>query len=178
MIPIRRLNPRLRRKLKAPLGFLIRGSVEETMQKLGRLVEEERPPMVISVGDVVSESMTGHGILPKVLVVDNKVMRQPIPPIPLDVGQTLHVKNPPGTLTDEALAVMREAVGKAHPTRVLVEGEEDLLTLVAVLCAPEGSLVVYGQPGEGIVVVKATEKSKRMVRSIVEAMETVSPKKG
>lgn len=178
MILIRRLTPQLRRKLKAPLGLLIRGSVDQTMQKLGRLVEEESPPMVISVGDVVSESMTGHGILPKVLAVDNRVMRKPIAPIPLDVGQTLHVKNPPGTLTDEAWTVMRKAVGNAHPTRVLVEGEEDLLTLVAVLCAPEGSLVVYGQPGEGVVAVKATEEKKRMVRSIVEAMETVSPKKG
>ncbi len=57
---------------------------------------------------------------------------------------------------------------------MVVDGEEDLLTLVAVLCAPENSLVVYGQPHEGIVVVKVTEKTKRKIRRIVEAMETFS----
>jgi len=56
----------------------------------------------------------------------------------------------------------------------LVEGEEDLLTIVAVLCAPENSLVVYGQPHEGIVVVKVTEKTRETMRHIVDAMEQFS----
>ena len=55
--------------------------------------------------------------------------------------------------------------------QVLVEGEEDLLTLVAVLEAPEGSLVVYGQPHDGVVAVKADKKTKERVQQVVEAME-------
>jgi len=169
----RRLTPGLRRRLKAPLGLLIRGSIDETMGRLGRMVEDEGPPMVVSVGDRVSGNMTGHGIRPQVLVVDNRVMREPVEPVPLEARRTLRVRNPPGTLTVEAWAVMREAVEGDGPTRILVEGEEDLLTLVAVFCAPEGSLVVYGQPREGIVVVKATEAKKREIQQIVEAMEPV-----
>jgi hypothetical protein len=57
---------------------------------------------------------------------------------------------------------------------VVVDGEEDLLTLVAVLHAPEKSLVVYGQPQEGIVVVRVTKQKKEMIRRIVEAMEMLS----
>jgi uncharacterized protein (UPF0218 family) len=53
---------------------------------------------------------------------------------------------------------------------VLVEGEEDLLTLVAVLKAPENSLVVYGQPHEGIVAVRVDKTTKEKVRQIVETM--------
>ena len=173
---IRRLTPPLRKRLKSPLGLLIRGSFDETMRELGKLIERERPSKVISVGDVVSDNMIEHNIPPQVLVVDNKVMRETIKPILADVDRTLHVKNSPGTLTDEAWLVMQDAMEGSQRTRVLVDGEEDLITLVAVLCAPEGSLVVYGQPHEGIVVVKVTEEKRKIIRGIVEAMEKVPSK--
>jgi len=172
----RLLTPALREKLKSPLGKLIRGSFEETMRKLGELVEKEEPSMIVSVGDVVSENMMKQGILPQVIIVDNKVMRQIITPIPVQAYQTLAVKNPPGTLTDEAWSVVQQALKQGRRTKVLVDGEEDLLTLVAVLHAPPKSFVVYGQPHEGIVVVKVTEPKKRMVRQIVEAMESTFEK--
>lgn len=35
---------------------------------------------------------------------------------------------------------------------ILVDGEEDLAVLPCILTAPSGSLVLYGQPGEGLVV--------------------------
>jgi uncharacterized protein (UPF0218 family) len=171
---IRFLTPTLRERLKSPLGLLIQGSFDETMKKLKELIEKETPSAVISVGDAVSDSITRHGISLQVLIVDNKVMRTPIHPIAVDADQTLHVKNPPGTLAEETWAVVRKALGGKGQTKVLVEGEEDLLTLVAVLCAPENSLVVYGQPHEGIVVVKVTEKTREKVRGIVDAMEQPS----
>jgi uncharacterized protein (UPF0218 family) len=144
------------------------------MKKLGELLEREKPSKIISVGDIISESMAKRGISPQVMIVDNRVMRDPITPIFLEADQTLHLKNPPGTLTDQAWSVMGEALSQPQRTKVVVDGEEDLLTLVAVLCAPENSLVVYGQPREGIVVVRVTEQTKRMIRRIVEAMETFS----
>lgn len=174
MIKIRRLTPTQREQLKSPLGLLIRGTPDETMKKLEELMEKEKPSRIISVGDVVSESMTKHGFSPQVMIVDNRVMREPIAPIFLEADQTLHLKNPPGTLTDQAWSIIQEALRQAQRTKVVIDGEEDLLTLVAVLCAPEKSLVVYGQPHEGIVVVKVTEQTKAMIRRIVEAMEAFS----
>jgi len=144
------------------------------MEKLKKLVEKEKPLKIISVGDVVSGNMMKKGVLPQVMIVDNIVMRKAIAPIPADANEILHVKNPPGTLSEEAWSVIREAVALERRTKVLVDGEEDLLTLVAVLCAPENSLVVYGQPHEGIVVVKVTEKTKETMRRIVEEMEQSS----
>jgi len=168
----RLLTPALRAKLKSPLGKLIRGSFDETMRELGELVKREEPSMIVSVGDVVSENMIKQGILPQVIIVDNKVMRQAIKPIPVQAYQTLTVKNQSGTLTNEAWSVIQQALKQRRRTRVLVDGEEDLLTLVAVLHAPQNSFVIYGQPHEGIVVVKATEPKKKMVRQIVEGMES------
>jgi len=174
VIKIRRLTPTLREKLKAPLGLLIRGTPNETMKKLRELVEREKPSKIISVGDIVSESMAKRGIFPQVMIVDNRVMRESIAPVIVEADQTLYLKNPAGTLTDEAWSTVQEALRQVHRTKVVVDGEEDLLTLVTVLCAPENSLVVYGQPHEGIVVVKVTEQTKGMIRRIVESMETFS----
>lgn len=162
--------------MKSPLGTLISGSFDETMEKLRELVEKEGPPKVISVGDVVSENMAKHRISAHVLIVDNKVMRASIKPISVKTNQTFRVKNSPGTLSDEAWSTVRKAVNQNQQAKIVVDGEEDLLTLIAVLCAPKNSFVVYGQPGEGIVVVKATEEKKREVQGIVEAMEHVCSK--
>lgn len=173
---MRRLTPSLRVKLKSPLGILIRGSSYETMRELKKMVNSESPSRIISVGDMVSGNMISNNILPHVLVVDNKIMREPIKPIFMEVDQTIRVRNPPGTLTDETWVAMQEAMEHAQRTRILVDGEEDLITLVAVLCAPEGSFVVYGQPREGVVVVKVTNKKKESMHRIVEEMEEVKEK--
>lgn len=172
MIVIRHLTPELRVKLKDPLGILIQGAPEETMRKLTELIEQEKPESIISVGDVVSESMVNHNIPPQVLVVDNRVMRQPIEPIHIDINRTIQIKNPPGTITEEAQMAMQEAIQSSQRTKILVEGEEDLLTLLAIAYAPENSFVVYGQPREGIVVVKVTKQKKQSAREITAAMET------
>jgi len=168
------MTPELRRKLKSPFGLLIRGSPDETMVNLKKLIEEKKPTKIISVGDVVSDNMMKRGILPNVFVVDNKAMRKPIASISLTAGYTAHLRNPPGTLSDEAWSIMREAIGRERQTVVIVDGEEDLLTLVAVECAPERSFVVYGQPQEGIVVIRVTEQEKAAARQIIEAMIVVS----
>lgn len=171
---IRRLTPNLRRELKSPLGLLIRGSYEETNKVLKKLIEKEKPAKVISVGDVVSATMIKNGVFPQILVIDNRVLREPVTPIEVKADRTLCVRNPPGVLTEEAWIVMRKALELEGFTRILVDGEEDLFTIVAVLCAPKGSLVVYGQPGKGIVAVRVTEKAIGKVRRVVDAMEAYS----
>ena len=168
---IRRLTPNLRKELKSPLGLLIPGSFEETTTALKRLIEKEKPVKIISVGDVVSETMIKNCVYPHVLVVDNKVLREPVKPFEVEVDRTLYVKNPPGMLEEDAWAVMREALKLEGLTKVLVDGEEDLFTMVAVLCAPKNSLVVYGLPNRGVVAVRVTEKAIGKVRRVVDAME-------
>lgn len=153
---------------------MIEGPFEKTMKRLKELIKKEKPTSIISVGDIVSRNMIEHGISPNVLVVDNKVMRKPIQPIKVDTDQTLYANNPPGTITDEAWTAIRRAIEQKGRTKVVIDGEEDLLTVVTVLSAPEDSLVVYGQPHVGIVVVKVTEESRENMRRIVDAMEETS----
>lgn len=166
-----RLTPELRKKLKKPIGTLIRGSFDETMKELKDLVEKENPPMIISVGDSVSKNLAKNNMFLKLSIVDNKVMRKRIQPIALAADKTLYVKNPPATITEEALTTIQEALEQNRCVKIVVDGEEDLLTLAAVLYAPENSFVVYGQPLEGIVVVKVTKQKKKEVTDVLKAME-------
>ncbi|HOP09469.1 MAG TPA: DUF359 domain-containing protein, partial [Candidatus Methanofastidiosa archaeon] len=55
--------------------------------------------------------------------------------------------------------------------KIFIDGEEDLATLPAIFFAPEGAIVVYGQPDEGIVIVNVTDEKKKEVYSILSRME-------
>ena len=144
------------------------------MKKLKAIIKKDKPSRVISVGDIVSQHMLDFGLPLDVLIVDNKTMRKAINPIVVDVDQTLCAKNPPGTITEEAWDAIRKAVGYEGRTKVMIDGEEDLLTVVAVLSAPEDAIVVYGQPNVGVVVVKVTEERKENMRCIVDLMRQSS----
>jgi len=141
------------------------------------LIKDTEPNKIITVGDTVSANLTKKGIHPHVFIIDNKIMRKPITPIKVDADQTFHIKNPPGTITDEAWQAMKEALKHKGRVKIVVEGEDDLLTLVAVACAPENSIVVYGQPDEGIVVIKVTEEMKELVSKLIDEMEYQDSKK-
>ena len=171
---IRLLTDELRKELKKPQGLLIEGPFEETMKRLKEFIEKEKPSTVISVGDIVSKNMIEQGISLNVVIVDNKTMRKPIQPIKVQTDHTLYAKNPPGSITDEAWVAICQALKQYGRTKVMIEGEEDLLTLVTVLSAPEDALVVYGQPNVGIVAVKVTEETKEKMRRIVYSMKETS----
>jgi uncharacterized protein (UPF0218 family) len=100
-------------------------------------------------------------------------MRKRIKPRVFPKKSVVHVKNPQGTITEEAITAIRRALESNSQVHLIVDGEEDLLTLIAVLHAPERSLVVYGQPYEGIVVVKVTAEKKAEAMEILKAMKTV-----
>jgi uncharacterized protein (UPF0218 family) len=165
------LTPELRKRLKQPIGTLIRGSFDETMKRFKDMVEKEKPSVVISVGDTVSRNSVKNHIFPQLSIVDNRVMRRNVQPVPFMDEKVIRVKNLPGTITEEALKAIQEALRSDCRVKMVVDGEEDLLALIAVLYAPENSYVIYGQPYEGIVVIKVTPEKKAEVAGILKTME-------
>lgn len=163
------LTGELRRKLKEPLGELLRGEPEEIFKRISERLSGDRK--LITVGDVVTANALRAGLSPWASIVDGRAMRKPLPGGYLRSSwrRRLSLRNPPGTISREAWGVVGDAIREGS-TLVVVEGEEDLLALLAILLAPEGSLVVYGQPGEGVVVVEVDEASKEMVRGILGSM--------
>ncbi len=173
MIIAYNLTLELRRKLKAPLGTLIRGSFAETMEKFRDIAEKERPTSIISVGDTVTKNLMKNCMFPQLLIIDNRVMRKNVKSTPFPAENTIHVKNPPGTITQEAISAIQDALKSSRRTKIVVDGEEDLLALIAISYAPENSFVIYGQPYEGVVAVKVTPQKKSEIAEILKAMENV-----
>lgn len=167
------LKPELRRELKNPLGRSIKGTPKQTMKQLSRLIQKNKPPYLISVGDVVSQNMLEAGIQPHILIVDGRVMREQTQAINAPDRRRISVENPAGAIAPQTWNIVEDALKQKTPTIITVEGEEDMLTLVAVLKAPLNSLVVYGQPNEGVVAVRVDNTAKHKVNLIVEAMETL-----
>ena len=167
------ITPELRVKLKKPFGLLIQGSFDETMRKMEKIVKWNKPPKIVSVGDTVSRNLHLHRMNPQLSITDNKRMRKRVKQEVFMNMNVVNIRNPQGTITEEAIKAIREALESDACFHIIVDGEEDLLALIAVLYAPEKSLVVYGQPFKGIVVVEVTSEKKARVSEILEVMKNV-----
>jgi len=168
-LPRLKLTNELRARLKFPLGELIKGTPDQNMRRLREAVEKEKPRRIVCVGDVVSKNATKAGIPVDVRVVDNRIMRKKAEPMELEAKRTIYVKNPPGILDLIAWQALSEAIERGD-SLIVVDGEEDLLTLAAIVEAPDTSMVIYGQPEEGIVVVRVDDKKKREIDAIIDGM--------
>jgi uncharacterized protein (UPF0218 family) len=166
------ITPELRVKLKEPFGILVKGSFDQTMAKM-REIKTQNPPKIVSVGDTVTKNLHDYQIPPNLAIIDNQCMRKKFQPITYK-SKALNVNNPQGTITQEAVEAIKEALKSSEHVHIVVDGEEDLLTLVAVLYAPENSVVVYGQPYEGIVLVKVSPEKKAEAAEFLKAMENGS----
>jgi len=172
LCPILSLTPELRKKLKEPLGKLVKGRPDEVFREISKAIKGRK---LITVGDVVTSNAIRHGLRPWMAIVDGRAMRKPLAEDPtsgLEWRRRFKLVNPPSTISEEAWGTVGEALRIGH-SLVQVEGEEDLLTLVAVLCAPEGSVVLYGQPGEGVVLIEVDKAVKRAFRDLVASMRAI-----
>jgi GTP-dependent dephospho-CoA kinase len=165
------LTPRLRLFLKDPFGTLITGTPQETMAALKALIDKEKPPLLVSVGDVVSKNLHDYGLHPQLTIVDFISLRDQAMPKLAPIENTVCVTNPQGTITAQSMTAIKAALASGVHTHIEVKGEEDLLTLIAVLYAPENGLVVYGQPHMGIVVVKVSIEKKKLVKQFLNEMK-------
>jgi GTP-dependent dephospho-CoA kinase len=165
------LTPKLADQFKNPFGKLIEGTADETMSSLKGMVAAEKPPMIISVGDVVSRNLHAYGMHPQLSVIDNVSLRNQKEKAAQAHGEKIvKIRNPQGTITEEAIDVIKGALIRKEHTHIVVEGEEDLLVITAVQYAPLGAFVVYGQPHVGIVVVKVTSERKADVVGFLNDM--------
>ena len=168
-----KLTDHLRMVLKDPLGNLV-ANEERTRSNLNDLVTS---PLVL-VGDVTASIMTNMGYDASIILVDNHTKRgKEIPPLTVKPSRTVNIKNPAGMIGEELFQAMEEAARSLEtedldgPILIEVDGEEDLSTLIAIKMMPDGSTVVYGQPEEGLVVVKVESSIKERVEDMLREME-------
>jgi uncharacterized protein (UPF0218 family) len=160
------LQTELRGELKDPLGPIYTDTD-------ALLADTDGP--IIAVGDIVTYHLLEAGHRPDVALVDGKTKRERVEREILDaIGGFDHqreVENPPATLTAELLEALDDAIDSEGSTVITVVGEEDLAALPAVVAAPDGAAVVYGQPDEGMVLVTVDETLRAECRDLLERME-------
>lgn len=147
----------LRKELKKPLGQLYESIdlIAETLQK--QLSDDK---LLIGIGDVTTRKLVELDLTPQICMVDNLIERKPVQHNLDHTENIKKVNNPPGTLTEGLIQILIESLETStqeNPTIIEVDGEEDLAVLPAILNAPKDALILYGQPHEGIVLVKVEE---------------------
>lgn len=126
--------------------------------------------LLVSVGDAVTERSLRMGIPPAIQVVDGREKRAKRQVPTGVVAHELRLRNPAGALSDEAFMQMARAYAAPRPVRVVVDGEEDLLALIPLARYPLGTVLVYGQPDEGLVVVRVNRVVQQAARRTLRAM--------
>lgn len=154
--------------MKYPLGELISDD-QITESKLRNLLKEKIK--ITTVGDATTDRVFTAGITPDVQIVDGKSMRKARPFPGGSYDAEMKVVNDPGMISEQAMSVMVECYRGDRSTRIIVDGEEDLLVLPAINLSPIGAIVLYGQPKEGIVMVEVNNKVKRKVQTILKEMK-------
>jgi uncharacterized protein (UPF0218 family) len=94
--------------------------------------------------------------------------------MPAMTGNCIRVENPPGTITDELTRAIGEAV-TSTPVTIFVDGEEDLAVIPLVLAAPDGTIVLYGQPHKGVVLRRVNAEAKSAARALMKHFIRVDP---
>jgi uncharacterized protein (UPF0218 family) len=155
----RRLPEAERASLKRPFGEVFPG--------IRALLPRIRGKTVYAVGDVVTHNLLREGITPRVAIIDGHTMRAPCTRVPDIPVRRILARNPPGTISDDLVRAIRDALA-SPPAVIFVEGEEDLAVLPLVLAAPEGAVVLYGQPGEGVVLRVVDGEAKALAAAFVD----------
>jgi len=163
-----KLPDSLRDQLKIPLGILLPESQTDKTNIQKHLSENS---YVITVGDKTTEKMIEFGLIPSLQIIDSKEKRAKREPPKLANATELTVDNPAAEITPQSIDIIKQAFTMQPPVRISVNGEEDLLVIPVCIYAPENAIVLYGQPNEGLVIIKITPEIRNKTQKLLDSME-------
>ncbi|MDR1819050.1 MAG: DUF359 domain-containing protein [Methanobrevibacter sp.] len=146
------LTDELRRILKKPMGQLF----PDFREAIDSIKESK---FFISVGDETTINLLKNDLIPNLAIVDNSIQREQHN-LNLDhTNNVFNANNPPGTITDQLWETIDLAIKKSVDENqlIIVNGEEDLAVLPCCLLAPDYGIILYGQPNQGLVLLKISD---------------------
>ena len=161
--------------LKKPFGTLLRNN-QLTREKIDNIIGNV--DYIVTVGDATTELILSLGILPKISIIDRIERRKKRENLEKifsyyekykrnNILSKYNCKNPAGSITTEAYSLIERLIGKDEFSVIIVEGEEDLLALPIFCLAPKKSIVMYGQPLEGLVIVSIDNKIRSKAQALL-----------
>lgn len=132
---------------------------------------------IISVGDFTTYRLLLNGIEPYMAIVDGKVERIEIPKemrkVLNEYGKRVYVvKNPPSHITQDLYEEIRRGL-KRNGSKIVVDGEEDLAVLPLILEVDIGTLILYGYPKKGMIMLKVNERIKEHAKELLNRLEVI-----
>jgi hypothetical protein len=158
----------LRDQFKNPLGVLLPEDIADKKHILEYLSDDS---YIITVGDRTTEKMIDFGLIPSLQIIDGVEKREKRELPKLENATKLTVDNPAAEITAQSIDVIKQAFTLQSPVRIVVNGEEDLLVIPVCVHAPENSVVLYGQPNKGLVIVKVTPEIRNKTQGLLDLME-------
>jgi uncharacterized protein (UPF0218 family) len=158
----------LREQMKTPLGTLL---PETQVDKSNIEKYLSKNSYIITVGDRTTEKMIDFGLIPSLQIIDGLEKREKREPPKLHNATELTVDNPAAEITPQSITMIKKAFTLQSPVRLFVNGEEDLLVLPVCIHAPENAVVLYGQPNQGLVIVRITPEIRNKVETLLDLME-------
>ena len=154
--------------MKTPLGILlpIGQDNKENIQKY--LLDDS---YIITVGDRTTEKMIEYGIIPSLQIIDGFEKRKQREFPKLGNASELMIDNPAAEITLQSIEIIKKAFEMTPPIRLTVNGEEDLLVLPVCIHAPKNSVVLYGQPNKGLVLVEITTEIRNKAQTLLDMMK-------
>uniref|UniRef100_A0A7C3R976 GTP-dependent dephospho-CoA kinase n=1 Tax=Archaeoglobus fulgidus TaxID=2234 RepID=A0A7C3R976_ARCFL len=169
-----RLPESMREEFAKPHGRLYRGKGESLLLEVKEISEAK---LFCTVGDLVTASAIKVGLIPNLAVADGKTLREENVEFRKDVfDEVITAKNPPAHISCELISAIIEALKECENGKrvlVFVDGEEDLAVVPLVKLLPLGAVIVYGQPGEGVVALEVDEEKKILILNLLRKMEMV-----
>ena len=166
------LSESLKIKLSEPLGVLLSSGKDSDVDLIKSYIPAKS--LLVTVGDSTTEKMIKFGFLPDVQVIDGMEKRKHRPTIDdRYVKTSLTCDNPAGTISKSSLSIIKQSIHLPKPVRITVNGEEDLLVLPICCEFPTNSIIMYGQPNVGLVIVNiddSKEKAKNMLDLVLDSI--------
>ncbi len=155
--------------LRQPFGTLVFDR-DVTKQKISSMLRDANK--IITVGDATTERVLSFDITPDIAIIDG-IERRSVRGSSINYpAKELLCTNPAGTISEEAVRILQEALKTLPPVIVKVRGEEDMLALPLFTLAPLGAVVLYGQPLEGMVLVNITEEKQKQARDLMDRISS------
>ena len=163
-----KLPDSIRDQFKNPLGVLLPEEIADK-KHISEYLDDDS--YLITVGDRTTEKLVNFGIIPSLQIIDGIEKREKRESVLSDVTNYFEVANPAAEITSPAIGIIKKAFSMLPPARIMVIGEEDLLVLPVCIHAPENAVVMYGQPNEGLVIVKVTGEIRNKAQKLLDLME-------
>ncbi len=161
------LNKDVIANLKKPLGVLY-PNFEDAIDVI------KSSEFLISVGDATFKNLTDNELYPNIGIIDNLIQRKNHTHEIIRANHILKANNPPGTITDDLWETIGQALELSNNGEcyvIEVAGEEDLAVLPCILMANPETTILYGQPNEGLVVLKAGDlknKAQKLIDGFIK----------